>query len=114
LNNQFQPQIVGNTSPNVILGVASLILGVIGLFGMVPTLIFTLCGIIPIGFGIAALITGVLAKVKVKNDPLNWGGGGLALGGIIAGVFCIIAPVLYIILVMVFFFGIAAMSSPAR
>ena len=30
-----------------------------------------------------------------------------------AGVFCIFAPVLYIILVMVFIFGDTAMSSPA-
>lgn len=114
MNCPPQAHAVPVQSPNIILAVASVILGVIGLFGMVPTLIFTICGIIPIGFGIAALITGVLAKVKVKNDPINWGGGGFALGGIIAGVFCIIAPVLYIILVMVFFFGIAAMSSPGR
>ena len=101
-------------SPNIILAVASVILGAVGLLGMVPTLIFTLCGVIPIGFGIAALVTGVLAKVRAKNDPQRWGGGGLAIGGAIAGVFCIIAPVLYIILVMVFFFGLAAMSQPAR
>ena len=101
-------------SPNIVLAAASAILGAVGLLGMVPTLVFTFCGIIPIGFGIAAVITGVLAKVKAKNDPQNWGGSGLAIGGAIAGVFCIIAPVLYIILVMVFFFGIAALNSPAR
>ena len=101
-------------SPNIILAIASVVLGAVGLLGMIPTLIFTLCGVIPMGFGIAAVVTGVLAKVRAKKDPQNWGGGGLAIGGAIAGAFCIIAPVLYIILVMVFWFGLAAMSQPAR
>lgn len=114
MNYPPQAPLPPTQSPNIILAVASVVLGAIGLLGMIPTLIFTLCGIIPIGFGIAAVITGILAKVKAKNDPQNWGGGGFAIGGAIAGVFCIIAPVLYIILVMVFLFGIAAMSSPAR
>ena len=112
MNYPPQAPISPTQSPNIILAVASVILGAIGLLGMIPTLIFTLCGVIPVGFGIAAVITGLLAKVKAKNEPQKWGGGGLAMGGAIAGAFCIIAPVLYIILVMVLFFGIAAMNSP--
>jgi hypothetical protein len=113
--NHPEPGLLRPTqSPNIILAVASVILGTVGLFGMIPTLLFTLCGVIPMGFGIAALITGILAKVRAKNDPQKWGGGGWAVGGMIAGVFCIIAPVLYIIIVMVFWFGLAAMSQPAR
>lgn len=114
MNNPNQPPFQAQASPNIILAVISLALGVIGLFGMIPTLIFTLCSVIPIGFGIAALIMGILAKVRARSDPANWGGGGLAIAGAVAGVFCIVAPVLYFIIVMVLWFGFAAMSNSGR
>ena len=101
-------------SPNIVLAIVSLSLGVIGLFGIIPTLLFTLCGVIPIGFGIGALVVGILAKVRAKNDPKNYGGGGLAVGGIAVGALCIVAPILVILVWMLFMFGIAAISSSGR
>lgn len=114
MNNPYQPPFQAQPSPNIVMAIVSLALGVIGLFGIIPTLIFSLCGIIPIGFGIGALIVGILAKVRAKNDPKNYGGGGLAIGGIAAGAFCIIAPVIVILVWMVFMFGIAATGSSGR
>ena len=104
------PQFGGppQASPNAVLAIVSLILGVVGVIFLIPTIIFTICGLISIAFGIASVITGFLARSRAKSDPANWGGGGLAIGGIVAGVFSIIAPILYIILVMVlwgFFFA---------
>lgn len=84
----------------------SVVLSVIGFVGMVPTLLFALCAIIPLGFGIGALISGTLAVVKAKNDPLNWGGRGLAIGGIIAGVILLIAPILYYAVLTVLVYGL--------
>ena len=114
MNQQPYTPAAAPSSPNIILAVASAGLAAIGICGMVPTLLFTLCGIIPIGFGIGAIITGVLAKVKARNDPMNWGGGGLAIGGVIAGMFCIVAPVLYTIVVMVLWYGLSTMGKPGK
>jgi uncharacterized membrane protein HdeD (DUF308 family) len=110
------PQFGGaqQASPNAVLAIVSLILGIVGVLFLVPTIIFTLCGIISIAFGIASVITGFLARSRAKSDPANWGGGGLAIGGIIAGVFSIIAPILYIILVMVIWGIFIAANSAGR
>ena len=81
---------------------------------MVPTIIFTLCGVVSIAFGIASVITGFLARSRAKSDPMNWGGGGLAVGGIIAGAFSIIAPVLFIIIVVVLWGIFIAASQAGR
>ena len=114
MNEQFRPQLAHNPSPNIILAVVSVGLAAIGICGLIPTLIISFCGVFPIALGIAAIVTGLLAKMKAKNDPQNWGGAGLALGGVIAGAFCVVVPALYIILMMVLWFGIAAMGQPGR
>ena len=110
------PQFGGapQASPNAVLAIVSLILGIVGVIFLVPTIIFTICGLISIAFGIASVITGFLARSRAKSDPANWGGGGLAIGGIIAGVFSIIAPILYIILVMVLWGVFFAASQAGR
>ena len=101
-------------SPNIVLAVVSLVLGLIGLAFMVPTLVFTPCGIISVAFGIGALITGLLGWSRAKADPANWGGGGLAIGGTIVGLVSVIAPVGFIILWMVVWFGFTAAGQTGK
>jgi len=87
--------------------VVSIGLALVGLAFMIPTLFFVLCGIVPIACGLIAIVVGILAKVRASKDPLNWGGGGLAIGGIIVGVLCLVAPVLYIIVYAVFIYSLS-------
>lgn len=64
-------------SQNQTLPTISLILGILS--------VVTLCcwGGIPLGVG--AVITGVIAMNHEKNDPQNYGGRGMAIGGIVTG-----------------------------
>lgn len=79
--------------PNQTLAIVSLVLGILG---------FTLCcgTLLP---SIAAVITGFMAKSKAANDPMSYGGAGLALGGIITGVLGTLISIGY--LIFVFFLG---------
>jgi hypothetical protein len=52
---------------------------------------------------LGALITGFMARGKANTDPGNYGGAGLALGGIITGVIGLLLSIGY--LVFVFFMG---------
>ena len=61
------------------LAIVSLILGIVS----VPMLFFCSGG--GILFGIAALITGWIARRQIKNSNGTQGGGGIALAGMIAG-----------------------------
>lgn len=74
-NPQYQP---GSGIPaggqNQTLAIVSLVLGIAGLL---------FCGGLT---GPPALITGIMAKKKATNNPAEYGGAGLALGGIITGV----------------------------
>ena len=79
---------------NQTLAIISLVVGILSLF---------CCGwFIP---GIAAIIMGFMARSKANNDPANYGGAGLALGGIITGA---ISLVLGVIVVALYFLGFAA------
>lgn len=100
--------------PDTTLAIVSLVLAAIGLIGIVPTLLFTLCAIIPIGFGLGALITGILARTRANRNPEVYGGAGLAIGGIVAGVISIAAPVAFIILALLFFIGIIGLGHLAK
>lgn len=104
----------GGQSPNIVLAIVSVALGILGLAFMIPTLLFTICGIIPFALGVAAVITGLLARSKAKADPVKWGAPGLALGGAAVGVVSIIAPIGYIIIWMIFWFGIMAAGQTGR
>ncbi|MBK9165196.1 MAG: DUF4190 domain-containing protein [Acidobacteria bacterium] len=75
------------------LAVVSLVLGILGM---------TICcgSLLP---SLAAVITGFMARGKANNDPMNYGGGGLALGGLITGVFGLLLSIGY--LIFVFFLG---------
>jgi len=79
---------------NKTLAIISLVTGILSLF---------CCGwFIP---GIAAIVMGFMAKSKASNDPSSYGGGGLALGGIITGVLSLI---LGVIVVALYFMGFLA------
>lgn len=72
-NTPFQPPPAGQ-GQNQTLAIVSLVLGILS----IPC-----CGFIL--FGIGALVTGFMAKGKAEQNPDEYGGRGLALGGMILG-----------------------------
>lgn len=91
---QNAPISAGPQSKNQTLAIISLVTGILSLF---------CCGwFIP---GIAAIVMGFMAKSKAGNDPANYGGSGLALGGIITGA---VSLVLGVIVVALYFLGFLA------
>ncbi|MEO7658341.1 MAG: DUF4190 domain-containing protein, partial [Pyrinomonadaceae bacterium] len=50
--------------------------------------------------GLAAVITGVLARGKANSNPAEFGGKGLALAGIITGGISFLIGILYWILIL--------------
>ena len=93
-NTPFQPPVAAGSGQNNTLAIVSLVLGILS----IPC-----CGFII--FGIAALVTGFMAKSKADQNPNEYGGRGLALGGIILGGITI---VLGIIANILYFLGIIA------
>jgi hypothetical protein len=92
----FQPPAVAGQSQT--LAIISLICGIIGVLAIVPTLVFILCGILPLAFGLAGVIIGFLARGRAKNFPDQYTGGGLALGGIISGALAVLGTVGWVVL----------------
>lgn len=93
-NTPFQPPPVGAGGQNQTLAIVSLVLGILSLFccsWFVP--------------GIVAIVLGFVAKGKADSDPANFGGRGLALGGIITGA---VSLVLGIIVIALYFLGFLA------
>jgi hypothetical protein len=78
---------------NKTLAIVSLVAGILGL---------TLCcgTVLP---SLIAAVLGFMARSKATNDPANYGGSGLALGGIITGILGIIFSIGY--LIFIFFLG---------
>ncbi len=92
-NTPFQPPVVGGGKSQT-LAIVSMICGGIGLLGVVGLIIpflNILCFFGSPALGLAAIITGFLGRSRASRDPENYGGGGLALGGIITGALAIIA-----------------------
>lgn len=73
-NTPFQPPPAGTGGQNQTLAIISLVCGILS----------CLC-CVSIITGPAGLIMGFMAKSKADNDPANYGGAGMALGGIITG-----------------------------
>ena len=94
-NTPFQPPPSGTgAGENKTLAIISLVCGILSVF---------CCGwFIP---GIAAIVMGYIAKGKATSDPANYGGAGLALGGMITGG---ISLVLGVIVVILYLLGFAA------
>lgn len=88
-----------------IFAIISLALGLCGVIAIVPTFLFLLCAIFPIGFGLGAILVGILAKIRTSKDPTHYSGGGFAIGGIIAGVVAIIGPVIVFVLMILLRFA---------
>jgi Domain of unknown function (DUF4190) len=81
--------------PSQTLAIVSLVVGILGL---------TVCcgSFVP---SVVAIVLGFMAKGKASNDPANYGGSGLALGGIITGV---LGLLLGVVIVALYFLGFLA------
>jgi hypothetical protein len=88
-NTPFQPPVAGVEGQDKTLAIVSLVCGILSL---------TCCGAVT---GIAALITGFMAKNNVDANPQQYGGRGLALAGMIMGGISTILTILYVIFVLV-------------
>ncbi|HEX9959832.1 MAG TPA: DUF4190 domain-containing protein [Pyrinomonadaceae bacterium] len=87
-NTPFQPPAVsGSGGQNQTLSIVSLVLGILSL---------PCCGWYV--FGIAAIITGFIAKGKADNDPGNYGGRGMALAGMIMGAISLVLGIIVTII----------------
>jgi hypothetical protein len=87
-NTPFQPPLTGQGEDKT-LAIVSLVSGILSL---------TCCGPVT---GIAALITGFMAKNNVESNPQQYGGRGLALAGMIMGGISLVLTVLYFIFVII-------------
>lgn len=88
-NTPFQPPPAGAGGENKTLAIISLVCGILSLI---------CCSwFIP---GIAAIVLGVMARSKAKSNPGEYGGEGLALGGIITGGISLVLGVIIIVLYM--------------
>lgn len=87
-NTPFQPPISGQGEDRT-LAIVSLVCGILSL---------TCCGPVT---GIAALITGFMAKNNVESNPQQYGGRGMALAGMIMGGISLVLTVLYFIFAII-------------
>ncbi len=97
----------------VVLAVASIVLGILGFVGMIPTLLFTLCGILPMALGVGGAIAGFLAVSRAKKVSA---GGPKAIGiiGIVISSLAALAPILYLAFVLLVYLGFAVFSKAGR
>lgn len=82
-----------------VLAIVSLVSGILGLTLCCGTLIVPLI----------AVVTGFMARGKANSDPANYGGAGLALGGLITGILGVVGSVIVLIWVLLNFAYVAAM-----
>lgn len=103
-NTPFQPPVVG-AGKSQTLAIVSMICGGIGLLslvGLIIPFVNLLCFFGSPTLGVAAIITGFLGRSRANRDPENYGGAGLALGGIITGALTILAVVgLFVIAILI-------------
>ena len=102
-SNMQNPQNFGQAAPiagqNKTLAIVSLVLGLVSL----------LCCNWSFVLPIAAIITGFMAKNKANSDPAQYGGAGLALGGIITGAVSLVVGIVVIVLYVIW--GAAMMAT---
>lgn len=85
-NTPFQPPVAGSQSQT--LAIVSLICGVIsviGVLGYIIPVVNLVCAALNFLLGIGAIVAGVLARSRAAANPEQYGGAGLAMGGIISG-----------------------------
>jgi hypothetical protein len=93
----------GSQGPNQSLAIGSLISGIISMLSLVGSIIpivGIICGIVSLGTAIGAIVTGFLGRSRANNKPEEYGGSGLALGGIITGALTLLGIGAYIILIV--------------
>ena len=100
-NPSTSPQ--GVAGPNQTLAIVSLVSGILGLTVCCGALLPSLLGI----------ILGFMAKGKATNDPANYGGRGLALGGIITGAIGLIGTIVVWVFA-IFFNGLALLMGSVQ
>ena len=84
------------------LAITSLVSGILG---------WTL---LPFLGSIAAIITGHMARKEIRNAPERLEGDGLAIGGLLLGYLQLVLTVLGVLLLFLFFGGIAALATFAN
>lgn len=89
-NTPFQPPAAGTGSKNQTLAIVSLVTGIISL--LCCTGLF-----VP---GIVAAVLGFIARGKASSNPNEYGGGGMALAGIILGVLNVLFSLVYWVLLL--------------
>lgn len=87
----MRPQAPGIEGENQTLAIVSLVLGILS----IPC-----CGFVV--FGVAAAITGFLAKKNAEENPTEYGGRGMALAGMIIGIITAVVGLLLTILQIAF------------
>ncbi len=97
-NTPFQPPPVGAAGQSKGLAIASLVCGVLSCLCCLPLLT-----------GLAGIVIGFIAKKKADENPSEFGGRGLALGGMITGAIGILLGIIQIIWI-VFFNGLALLA----
>ena len=97
-NTPFQPPPAGAAGPSSGLAIGSLISGILSCICCFPILT-----------GPLGIILGVIAKKKADENPAEYAGRGLAMGGIITGAIGILLGVIQIIWIL-FFNGLAMLN----
>lgn len=92
-----QQPIADSAGQNKTLGMVSLILGVASF----------ICSLSFLG-AIPAVILGYMQKNKIKSDPMQYGGGGLATAGMILGIANIILSIIGLIILILFWGSLIA------
>ncbi len=103
-NTPFQPPVVG-AGKSQGLAIASIVCGgisLVSLVGLVIPFVNFLCFFGSPALGLAGIITGFLARSRANRDPEQYGGAGLALGGIITGALSILAVIGLFIIAIAF------------
>ena len=88
-NTPFQPPPAGVGGQNKTLAIVSLVTGLLGFFCCSSVFLV----------GIAAIVTGFMARSKSAADPAQYGGNGMALAGMILGAISVLFGILYWVLV---------------
>ena len=91
-------QFANYTTPNQTLGIISTIVGA-------ASITVGWCCYMGVLLGPAAIITGIVALVQNKNDPMRYGGKGFAIAGIVMGALYLVLLILFILL-----YGLAAIG----
>ncbi|MEO6654839.1 MAG: DUF4190 domain-containing protein [Pyrinomonadaceae bacterium] len=97
-NTTFQPLPAGGAGQNKTLAIISIVCGILGMT--------VCCGSFVVS--IAALILGFMARSKAAQNPSEYGGAGMAMGGIITGALGLIGSLIFII--FYFVIGLASLG----